>query len=464
MPNPSAARPTGGAGRPSERTAERLADADPELLATAGLEAQAMRRSILRGSTIVMVGVGYHSKRFIYERAAELGVHQVLIDHPGHWGEDLVTEGIAQAFLPADLHVPVPEQVEQVLRLLDSLPTPPDAICTFWEDSPPVIARVAAKLGLPGNAPEAIDAARSKRLTLVMIESAGIPTPRFSPIADVGDVGRAAEHVGFPAVIKPEFGCSSIGCYRVDSLAEARRAYVEIEPILPSLEPIFAEYGTNLILEEYLDGPEFDIDMVLWEGACQYHAVAENWPTNEPYFFETGLHAPSLYDPDRLQAIVDLAISATTGLGLENGVFHVEAKDTSKGPRIVEVNARMGGTTVRDSNLLIHGVDLVEEHLLAAVGIPVRPFAAPEPLCAVTNLLLYAQQTGTLASTDFVEEAAADPRVFFANSDVAKGDRVVAAADGIPTELLELALREVDVPTATAAIRDLAAGLDISYL
>jgi len=463
MLNPSAVRPTGGAGRPSERTAQRLAGADSALLATAGVEAQAMRRELLRGSTVVMVGVGYLSKRFIYERAAELGMHQVLIDQPGHWGEDLVTEGIAQTFLPADLHVPVPEQVAQVLQVLESLPAAPDAICTFWEDSPPVIARVAQTLGLPGNAPEAVDAARSKRLTLVVTESAGMPTPRFSPIVDDTDVPNAADVVGFPAVIKPEFGCSSIGCYRVDSLEEARRAYAYIQPMLPSLEPIFAEYGTNLILEEYLDGPEFDIDMVLWEGECYYHAVSENWPTNEPYFFETGLQAPSLYDPERLKAIVDLAIAATTGLGLENGVFHVEAKDTSKGPRIVEVNARMGGTTVRDSNLLVHGVDLVEEHLLAAVGIPVRPNQSPVPLCGVTNLLLYAQQTGTLGSTDFVDQVAADPRVFFANSDVSKGDRVVAAADGIPTELLEVALRDVDVPTAVAAIRELVAGLEIPY-
>lgn len=423
-----------------------------------------MRRDLLRGSTIVIVGVGYPTKRFIYERAAELGVRQVLIDQPGHWGEDLVTEGLAETFLPADLHVPVPQQVAQVLALLGSLPTPPDAVCTFWEDSPPVIARVARTLGLPGNAPEAVDAARSKRLTLVVTESAGMPTPRFSPILDGSDVPNAADIVGFPAVIKPEFGCSSIGCYRVDSLAQAREAYALIQPMLPSLEPIFAEYGTNLILEEYLDGPEFDIDMVLWEGECHYYAVAENWPTNEPYFFETGLHAPSGYPPDRLRPIIDMAIAATKALGLANGVFHVEAKDTSKGPRIVEVNARMGGTTVRDSNLLIHGVDLVEEHLMAATGIPVRPFKAPTPMCAVTNLLLYAQETGTLASTDFVDEIAADPRVFFARSELQKGDPVVAAADGIPTELLEVALRDVDVPTAVAAIRSLADGLDIEYL
>ena len=34
-------------------------------------------------------------------------------------------------------------------------------------------------------------------------------------------------------------------------------------------------------------------------------------------------------------------------LGLKLGAFHVEAKYTSRGPRLIEVNARMGGGPVR---------------------------------------------------------------------------------------------------------------------
>jgi carnosine synthase len=34
-------------------------------------------------------------------------------------------------------------------------------------------------------------------------------------------------------------------------------------------------------------------------------------------------------------------------LGFKLGVFHVELKATSRGPRLIEVNARMGGGGVR---------------------------------------------------------------------------------------------------------------------
>lgn len=70
---------------------------------------------------------------------------------------------------------------------------------------------------------------------------------------------------------------------------------------------------------------------------------------------------------------------AQQALGLERGVFHVELKATSRGPRLIEVNCRMGGGPVRDTNLLVWGVDLVEENLYAFAGIPVRPPVAAAP-------------------------------------------------------------------------------------
>ena len=51
----------------------------------------------------------------------------------------------------------------------------------------------------------------------------------------------------------------------------------------------------------------------------------------------------------------------------------MELKYTARGPRLIEVNCRMGGGPVRLTNLLVWGVDLVEEHLLTTAGIPSRP-------------------------------------------------------------------------------------------
>ena len=42
----------------------------------------------------------------------------------------------------------------------------------------PLVARLAEKLGLPGNTPDAVDAARDKHQTRSRMADVGLPTPR----------------------------------------------------------------------------------------------------------------------------------------------------------------------------------------------------------------------------------------------------------------------------------------------
>lgn len=85
------------------------------------------------------------------------------------------------------------------------------------------------------------------------------------------------------------------------------------------------------------------------------------------------------------------------------GVFHVELKYTSRGPRLIEVNCRMGGGPVRNTNLLVWGVDLVEEHLLTCAGIPSRPPIAAKPLMYIAEYSINAQKTGKMQHIDFLQ-------------------------------------------------------------
>ena len=46
-----------------------------------------LRRHVLRGAVVVFVTAGYSSKRFIFEKAKELGVRSVVIDGPDSWSK-----------------------------------------------------------------------------------------------------------------------------------------------------------------------------------------------------------------------------------------------------------------------------------------------------------------------------------------------------------------------------------------
>ena len=136
-------------------------------------------------------------------------------------------------------------------------------------------------------------------------------------------------------------------------------------------------------------------------------------------------------------------------LGLSIGVFHVELKQTSRGARLIEVNCRMGGGPVRATNLLVWGVDLVEEHLLTAAGIPSRPPVAPAPLKFIAEYSINAKKTGKISAIDFLEKYEAHPDVLYARPLVAVGEKVTAVEDGMPTWVAELM---VEKPTVEEAI------------
>ena len=154
-------------------------------------------------------------------------------------------------------------------------------------------------------------------------------------------------------------------------------ALVKKDPTAPS-DP--NEEDPSFLLEGYLDGPEVDVDVVMGLGEARYAKVVDNGPTAEPYFAETRGVCPSLLPAEGQASLQKLAIDSLKCCGFDCGVFHVECKLTNEGTdaRLIEINARMGGGQVRKTHLLASGVDLVEETLFTAVGIPCNPHVSIE--------------------------------------------------------------------------------------
>jgi carnosine synthase len=243
-------------------------------------------------------------------------------------------------------------------------------------------------------------------------------------------------------VIKPIAGAGSMGVCRVDSEEELRRIYTKVvadmgRAVVTSGALVYApesgETGASskafdvvMMMEQYLDGPEVDVDIVLSDGRAVYAEVTDNWPTIEPYFQEVGANCPSVLTRTQQDELIQLSVAATLSLGFTCGVFHVESKYTSQGARLIEVNCRMGGMQVRNIdllafwrgseltrfrflqvrniNLLTWGVDLVEEHLLTVVGLPSRPQRAPAPKAAISEMAFNAPRSGRMKDLSFIDE------------------------------------------------------------
>ena len=79
---------------------------------------------------------------------------------------------------------------------------------------------------------------------------------------------------------------------------------------------------TTLMLEEYLDGPEVDVDVIFSEGDAVYGAITDNWPTVEPYFNETGSNCPSILPASQQRELMDLAVASVHALGFQMARAH----------------------------------------------------------------------------------------------------------------------------------------------
>lgn len=55
------------------------------------------------------------------------------------------------------------------------------------------------------------------------MRAAGLPTPKNMSVTTPEDLKKAAEVVGFPAVLKPTSGAASVGVIKVDCLGDLDR-------------------------------------------------------------------------------------------------------------------------------------------------------------------------------------------------------------------------------------------------
>ncbi|MDE2291354.1 MAG: ATP-grasp domain-containing protein, partial [Elusimicrobia bacterium] len=365
------------------------------------------RRDALKGKRILVVGGGYLGKRFIFERAKELGVKVTLVDRPGSKMADLVDAYVPVETLDKGGAAKAAYEALEERGLLHKF----DGITSFWEDDLTLASQLAEKLELPYLPLSGTEAARDKRATREAMQKAGLPTPRFAPVRSPGELEAAIEKVGFPAILKPASGAEAKFVEEVRDAAEARAAYKKLSEAVAKEAAHDGAFSSSvgLVMEQYLDGPEVDVDVVMQDGKAVFSSVTDNWPTKRPYFLATGSSLPSHLPAADRAALKDLAVKSAEALGLGRGVLHIEMKQTSEGPRVIEVNARMGGVYVRDWVKAVWGVDLAEEGFMAAAGIPGRPYRSPEALTHLEGRFLIPERSGTLQGLELSGTALEDP-------------------------------------------------------
>jgi biotin carboxylase len=292
----------------------------------------------------------------------------------------------------------------------------PDGILALADSLLLWTARVAALLDLRFISPEVAARLTDKYAQRVALQQAGIPVPGFwrIPDDDDEDLWRAlAQAASFPAVLKPRRGEGSRDTVRVESFQELRPMVAETPSASGSVRP-------ELVLEEYLqDRPGatqhhfadyVSVESVVSEGQISHLAITGRFPPAEP-FRETGFFIPCTFDQDQRTAIADVATAAVQAVGVRVGLLHTEVKLTPEGPRVIELNGRIGGG-VPEMLADATGVELLPLALRVALGESIVFDTMPR--CAQIGYLLYVQapfSMTTIHSVDGLDQLRAHPSV-----------------------------------------------------
>ena len=284
----------------------------------------------------------------------------------------------------------------------------PRAVLGTDDQTAVIAARAARLLGLPHDPPEAVEAARNKRLSRERLREAGIPVPRFQ-VVELG--GPIPDEVTFPCVVKPLVLSASRGVIRADDPEELRAALERVARLLRSPQVAVRRDAelSRVLVEEFLPGPEVALEGLLTRGELTVLALFDKPdPLDGPYFEETLYVTPSRHPQELQRAAADAAAGAARALGLSHGPIHAELRLTPQGPRVLELAARsIGGLCGRALRFGV-GVTLEELLLLHALG---RAPALPRERAASGVLMLPIRRGGVLREVRGIDRARAVPGI-----------------------------------------------------
>ena len=223
----------------------------------------------------------------------------------------------------------------------------------------------AGLLGLPAKDWRAALRCKNKFLTRRTLAEAGLDTVASAQLLPGEDVGKAAAHLPFPAVVKPREGVASEDVILVEDLTALADAVAGIRARRPD---------TVLIAEDYLPG-ELHTFETLGDGKALH--VLGSWHTSlgpPPFFTESRRD----WEPELPEAVVRDLLDQLSALGVGFGACHTEFVLQGNRARIIEVNYRLIGDTMDLIYSELLGVDLFEQVIRVHTG-QALPKDLPQP-------------------------------------------------------------------------------------
>lgn len=219
----------------------------------------------------------------------------------------------------------------------------PDGVITFSELIP-LAAAIAEESNLRFHSVGTAELLTNKYRQRVALSHGGVPGPGFWPVPAGVDSTERAHLAGlpsYPVVLKPQAGSGGQHTYRVGDPAALLRLLDEarctaedvlIEELLPEAHARDVQRFSDVLM----------VDSLVLHGRVTHYALIGHFIPAPP-FRGTGSFIPIHLDDAERKAVFEATEAALTALGVDAGVTNTDLILTPDGPRVLEVNGRIGG-------------------------------------------------------------------------------------------------------------------------
>ncbi len=228
-----------------------------------------------------------------------------------------------------------------------------------------VMGRINDELKLAGVSKEQAIRATNKHLMRSAFEKHGAPSPTSILTTSMEDAWeRLQTQFDSEAILKPSRNSGSRGISKVSKGITK----IDFEKIY--YRALSESRDNSVLIEQFISGPEFSVEIIVWNNEIHVLQVTDKKTTGNPYFVELGHSQPSLYPNDVVEKIKQAAIEGVKALELNNCACHAELKYENGKAYIIEIGARLGGDFI--STELTHlssGIDMVAAAINCALGV-----------------------------------------------------------------------------------------------
>ena len=272
------------------------------------------------------------------------------------------------------------------------------------------------KMGLPGIDLQTSLRATNKEKMRRAFERGGAPSPKSFGAVSFDSAVLAARQIEGAIIVKPSRNSGSRGITKLPT------GYSESELRMAVNRAINESRDRSAMIEQFVDGPEFSVEIIVWNKEVHVLQVTDKKTTEAPYFVELGHSQPSMFPTETVESVKRAAIMGVIALQVNNCACHAEVKVQNGQAYIMEIGARLGGDFI--STELTHlstGIDMVAAAINVALGEKpnLEPIAKPQGVA----IRYFTPQPGKLVAIEN-EEALKDTQVYDAEIYHKVGDMI----------------------------------------